>query len=89
MKLSHAMLIAGIVISLAGSIALLTSTFLAHSSAGSTSGLTAWADDAGLLAAEANSADASPDIAGHPDRAVAVVLARMLHRSDANKRAGS
>ena len=86
MKYSHALLIAGILVSLSGSIALLASTFLAHSTADSTA-LPAWVVDTNLLAPVANRSNA----AGEPDsqHAIAVVLARMLHRSDTGKLSGS
>jgi hypothetical protein len=95
MKLSYAMLIAGIVASIGGSIALLTSTFFSSAASGASAQVATW-DGGGLWVAPGapNRSDGPVGVAedasrAAADQAVAVVLARMLHRSDAGKASGS
>jgi hypothetical protein len=84
MKLTSAVLVLGIVMSLGGAAGLLAWTFHAHA-AGAAGTTEAWIGDSGLLAPRVNRIDADGSLAGRPDQAIAVVLARMLHRSETGK----
>ena len=89
MKLTHAMLIAGIMTSISGSIGLLTSTVLsASASASGASNETSqpallWFAEGDVNGADLPvQADGGALSAGEADQAVVVLLARMLHRSE-------
>ncbi|MGF1626892.1 MAG: hypothetical protein ACFCVH_18585 [Alphaproteobacteria bacterium] len=92
MNLTHAILIAGIMISIGGSIGLLASTLLAASASGApaeSERLRNPNEDINRLGLPAESPD-GPSIASGAsvDHAVAVLLARILHRSEAGKTVG-